>query len=287
MRLKWVLGLISLGIGSAILFYWTRGDAPSSLGTQISTSAPITTAPVDETLSPDQHPLDPLLDKAQGFLDRFHSEVQDYTATIVKRERIGGRLSDESQMIAKIRTASPNGGLACYLKFVSPASSKDREVIWVEGENDGKIISHEGGFKNWKRFELDPDGMLAMLGNRYPITQIGLKRLIEKLIEKGKEDRNIGPCQVQTIPNQEIGARACTLYQIVHPDKDERYDFHIAQIFIDDELQIPLRYAAFSWPDTPESEPLLEEEYTYLDVQLNVGLTDADFDPDNDDYAFP
>ena len=36
-----------------------------------------------------------------------------------------------------------------------------------------------------------------------------------------------------------------------------------------------------SWPETPGGEPPLEEEYTYLDVELNVGLKDSDFDPDN------
>ena len=32
---------------------------------------------------------------------------------------------------------------------------------------------------------------------------------------------------------------------------------------------------------------MLLEEYTYVDVQLNVGLIDADFDPDNPRYDFP
>jgi hypothetical protein len=28
------------------------------------------------------------------------------------------------------------------------------------------------------------------------------------------------------------------------------------------------------------------EEYTYLNMKLNVGLSDRDFDPSNKDYAF-
>lgn len=35
------------------------------------------------------------------------------------------------------------------------------------------------------------------------------------------------------------------------------------------------------------AKPVLEEEYTYMDVKLNVGLTDEDFDPDNKTYQFP
>jgi hypothetical protein len=57
-------------------------------------------------------------------------------------------------------------------------------------------------------------------------------------------------------------------------------------VFIDDELQVPIRYAAYGWPETEGGKPTLEEEYTYLDVALNVGLTSADFDPSNPAYDF-
>ncbi|HBE71479.1 MAG TPA: hypothetical protein DDW52_25310, partial [Planctomycetaceae bacterium] len=184
------------------------------------------------------------------------------------------------------REAVPPLGLAAYLKFTKPASAKGREVIWVEGENEGQIITHEGGFKNWKTLRLAPDGMLAMLGNKYPMTEIGLERMIEKLIEKGREDLKRGPCQVTIAPDQKVGAAKCTLYQITHPEKDDRFDFHIAQIFVDHQRNIPLRYAAYMWPDEKGGEPPLEEEYTFLDVKLNVGLKDADFDPENKDYDF-
>ena len=35
-----------------------------------------------------------------------------------------------------------------------------------------------------------------------------------------------------------------------------------------------------------DGEPVLEEEYTYTDVRVNVGLTDLEFDPDNPEYDF-
>ena len=65
------------------------------------------------------------------------------------------------------------------------------------------------------------------------------------------------------------------------------YDFHRAEVFIDDELNIPVRYVAYDWPTAGGEEPPIIEEYTYIDVQLNVGLTDKDFDPANEEYEFP
>ena len=92
---------------------------------------------------------------------------------------------------------------------------------------------------------------------------------------------------MQIVEDQRVGDRVCQLIQVTHPERDPRYDFYIAQIFIDTQRMIPLRYAAFLWPQKAGGEPLLEEEYTYLDVKLNVGLTDTDFDPNNPDYQFP
>ncbi len=297
MSKRGILAAIGILCAASAYIYWRQpADEQSSLGGAVSTTVPVVVDDLLEDTASDEvadgrHALDPLLEIAGDLLDSFKANVRDYTATMVKRERISGVLGSESKIDVKVRCRAedqtPPVTLAVYMQFVEPRSSAGREVIWIEDKYDGKIVTHEGGFKNWKTLHLEPDGMLAMLGNKYPITQVGLRRLIEKLIEKGIDDREVGPCQVNKISDQHVGDRPCTLYQITHAEKDERFDFHIAQIFVDDELSIPLRYAAYMWPESEGAEPLLEEEYTYLDVKLNVGLTDKDFDPENEDYEYP
>jgi hypothetical protein len=51
-------------------------------------------------------------------------------------------------------------------------------------------------------------------------------------------------------------------------------------------LQIPVRYAAYNWPEQEGGQGVLIEEYTFRNIQLNVGLTDADFDFHNPHYGF-
>ena len=57
-------------------------------------------------------------------------------------------------------------------------------------------------------------------------------------------------------------------------------EFHLADLFIDNELQIPVRYVSYGWPARAGEEPPINEEYNYIDTQLNVGLTGADFSED-------
>lgn len=240
-----------------------------------------------------EHPLDAALDIAYNGLKHIRSTIPDYSCTFVKRERIKNKLGDYEYMFAKVRNGQMDGDkvvvpFAIYLYFLKPDSVKGREVIYVHGENNGKMVAHEGGLKGsflptvW----LKPDSTLAMAGNRYPITEAGIETLVLRLIEKGERDRKRDECQVEFRKNAKINGRVCTLLKVVHPVEREYFDFHRVEIFIDDEYQIPVRYAAYSWPTSPGGESPLLEEYTYLNMKLNVGLKAIDFDPNNPDYAF-
>jgi len=46
-------------------------------------------------------------------------------------------------------------------------------------------------------------------------------------------------------------------------------------------------YEGYLWPEKPGDKPPLLERYFYIDMQINVGLTDEDFSPDNKAYDFP
>ncbi|MCA9167422.1 MAG: DUF1571 domain-containing protein [Planctomycetales bacterium] len=237
----------------------------------------------------DGHPLDPALAMAFDSLRHVEKHVDDYTCTLVKRERVHGELLEYEFISCKIRHGRENGSVpfSVYLAFRKPDTMKGREVIYVEGQNGGKVVAHEGGFKG--RFlptvDLMPTSALAMKGNRYPITEIGILTLTRRLIEKGERDRRQGECHVRMVEGAKVRDRVCTMLEVVHPEPRPHFDFHLARVFMDDELKLPIRYEAYGWPSAGEKPPLLEE-YTYMDVKVNVGLTDEDFSRANPKYRF-
>ena len=125
-----------------------------------------------------------------------------------------------------------------------------------------------------------------MRGQRYPITEIGIKTLTKRLIEKGERDKRVGICQVRMVNGAKVKDRVCTMLEVRHPDRLPQYDFHLARIFLDKELNVPIRYEAYEWPTSQGGNPVLIEEYTYMNLKVNVGLTDADFDRNNQQYRF-
>jgi hypothetical protein len=239
-----------------------------------------------------EHPVLPALRLAYARLDAIEQQVSDYTCVLVKRELVGGRISAPQQMFVKLREEQVRGGrvvvpFSVYMRFLGPTDLKGREVLYVRGRNQGKIIAKKGG----QRFAyfttaIAPTSDLAMDGHRYPITEIGLRNLIGRLIEDGREVLSHPECKVNYYVGAKINGRECTVIEVRHPVRRPGYRFQFARIFVDDQRQIPVRYAAYDWPAEQGGQPRLIEEYTYLDLKLNVGLSNWDFDHRNESYGF-
>lgn len=237
------------------------------------------------------HPLDPALQMAHKSLRHIQANVDDYTALFTKRCRVNGELGELQYVNVKIRNRKIQSGeittpMGVYLKFLKPSSVKGREIIWAESQNAGKLVAHDAGLFNLISVKLDPNGIVAMRGQRYPITEIGIEKITEKLIETVERDRQYGECEVKFFKNAKIGNASCTMVQVTHPIQREHFDFYRARVYFDDALKMPVRYAAWSWPSKPGEQPLLEEEYTYHHVRVNVGLTDEAFETSNSEYQF-
>jgi hypothetical protein len=231
-----------------------------------------------------EHPLDPSIRFAKAGLERIRANIKDYSCTLVKQERIGNELYPQEYMYAEVRNRKVENGkivqpLSVYMYFLRPEKVKGREVIYVEGQNENKLVAH--GSTPVERIvgavQLDPTGAMAMKGNRYPITEVGLENLVVKLIEKAERDRQYGECTVSIKPGVKINDRGCTLMEVVHPTPRPHFDFNIARVYLDDELHLPVRYEAYTWPTRPNGQPELTECYTYLNLKVNVGLEDKNF----------
>lgn len=237
--------------------------------------------------SPVEHPLDPALQVARLGLQRIKDEVRDYTALLIKQERIDGVLLPEEAMRVKVRHATNESGKAFYVHHVSPEKLAGQEAIWVEGQNKGKLIAHGTGWQKLVTVRLAPTGIIAMQNNRYPITELGIETLIQRMLEKGDRDRKIDDdCQVTISRDLKFDGHDCTLITITHPKKMEPLEFYQAKIYIDDELQLPVGYEGFLWPDKPGDPGILVERYFYRELKTNVGLTDIDFDHKNPEYEY-
>ena len=230
-----------------------------------------------------EHPMGPLLEWAVASRKIYLSKIQDYTCTMVKKER-QGKTIEPNRIFMKVKEQP----FSVYMRFEEPKARAGQEAMYVQGQNNNKLLGHDVGIKKYLgSLWLVPDGTIAMMGQRYPITDSGIANLVTKMIETMQSDMKYGECSVQfTFDGPQIEGRPCIRIDVVHPKKRDCFKFHKAEIFLDKELGIPLRYAAYLWPDKPGEAPVLDEEYSFSNLKFNVGLTAKDFDRDNKEYQF-
>jgi hypothetical protein len=236
-------------------------------------------------ISASNHPeVDPIARARAAIADckKQYLKVQDYTCTFFKRERIDGNLYTQHIMSMKARTKPDS----LYFKFIQPNSG--REAIFIHGKNNNKIVAHDVGLGRFVAgtMHLDPKGDMAMEENRHPVTEAGLGSMIDLVKNRWDKELHPGESILLFHPQAAVGDRPCLMIESIHPRKTEEFLFHKVKLYIDRDLNLPIRFEAYDWPKHDGAEPELLEEYTYVNLKTNVGLKDKDFDPTNSQYSY-
>jgi hypothetical protein len=227
----------------------------------------------------DKHPLAPVLDAARSSRESAR-KTKSYTATLIKQE-LHKKGPIRSVMTLKFRREP----FSVYLKFIEP--NEGREVIYVEGKNKGKLQVHEasGVASLIGTISLSPTGDRAMEDNRYPITLIGMEKLLDGVIAQLEDEMKHGECNVERYSQAKVGDVECEMHEVTHPKVRPHMQYQKTRVFIDKKTNLPIRLERYGFP-TKGGEPPLLEEYTYTDLKLGVEHTDVDFDVNNDRYGF-
>ncbi len=249
-----------------------------------STPAPAT------QLTDDPHTLSGIwaVKMAHALLERGcnqFSKVPDYTASMFKQERIGGALSDGQSIELKVR----HEPFSVYMKWQT--GDRGRQLIFVDGQNNGNILVQPGGIKGRLTglLSLEPTGSMAMAESRHPVTQAGLLQLGYTVMEYQQRDIKRGSgflCELRD--NQEFEGRACYLYLVNYDSPEIHETYRKSMIYVDKELSLPVCVKNYTWakdasPETLDDETLIEF-YAYTDLRIHQQLTATAFDQNNSEY---
>lgn len=229
------------------------------------------------------HPLTPLIQQLEAELPRIQ-QISGYTATLDSQFTLGGKLQPRQRMYLAVRHTP----FSVYMRFALPIDIAGREVIYEAGRNGGNLLAHGTGTQAMLgTLTLDPKGRIAMKGQAYPLTEIGVLNLTVKLatIARTETRYDARACRIIRHLRRYVGGRICTCYEIVHVTKQPGIEAHLVRVYVADDLQIPIGCEAYGWPARAGETPPLIERYVYSDLRV-TGLTDADFDVRNPRYGF-
>jgi hypothetical protein len=227
-----------------------------------------------------QHPLVPAIRLVKASRKSLEA-VNDYEATFIKRERFADGLRTQTMQL-KLREQP----YSVYLHYDEPNAG--REILFVKGQNQNMLLAHEGsGIKSLVgTVSLAVDSAKAREDNRHPITDLGMRRLVERLAEQWEEEAKYDEVDVRYYPDAKIGGVPCPAIECSHPRPRRQYPFHVTRLYINEKSNLPVRLENYDFPERPGQEPPLAEEYTYIKIRTNIGLKDTDFSTKNPRYKF-
>jgi hypothetical protein len=194
-------------------------------------------------------------------LRRHDENLRDYEGVFSCRQDDEGR---------------PGRLIVCRFKFRSEPFSvlmhwvqgvgRIDKLLYVQGQNDGKMIVHPTGLTGRliSSVAVDPHGEQARKGGQRPVTQFGLRNALRRILEAYKEDAKEGSLQASCLGLGELsGERVITLQKTSDGEK----------LIVDLQTRtlLPVRIRQH------DRDGRLVAFYQYSDLRFNAGLTDEEF----------
>lgn len=194
-----------------------------------------------------------------------YDEITDYSALFLKRERINGRLRPLEKI--ELRFQEP---FKVYLGWVEP--NKGRVVVYVEGENENKMLVNPGGLLKYVRLALEPSSYLAKRDAHHSILQAGIQNTIAHVMKEYRRGMELNQVTAHFRGQAEVDGRLAYHLEFIYPaDPSAGYYAYRGEIWIDQEYYLPTRLRIYNWDNE------LYEYYEYHRLQLNPGLDETAF----------
>ena len=201
-------------------------------------------------------------------LANYDRNVQDYTCTFIKRERLHGKDGQGQEIKVKFL----NKPFSVAMRWVKNAPIGDR-CLYVEGKHEGNMLVRPKGLLKWVgTVRRKPDSPEVLANTLRPINMFGFRRGLARLIGVYELAGKRGELETAFEGYKMVAGRKTAVLVRTLPARQE-YPAAITRIYIDTQRLLPLCIEAWDW------DGKLDSRYIYKDVTINVGLTSEDFDP--------
>ncbi len=212
-------------------------------------------------------------------IEAAEAQLQDSTYTLEMQEYVDGHLKDKEVMTLKYRR--PHEVMLTWVGEVNTG----RELLYRQGWNDGDLRVNPGRFL--PTLNLDPLGKVATAESRHSVLDSGVPFAVGKIIADTWRVRDAPERHGATftwLGSSQVSGRAVSCYEAHLPKaQDPAFYATKAKVCAYDDLHLP---ASFEVWDVEDGSLRMVERFLFADLQVNVGLTDHDFDPDNPAYGF-
>jgi outer membrane lipoprotein-sorting protein len=219
------------------------------------------------------------LDQVEGVIksmQKAHDGISDYVTVLHQKQRFGDELSPEERILLKFKKP-----FSVYMKWLD-GKDQGREIIFIEGANDGKMWIHNGSFPDIT-FCLAPETCKSLSNGRHTVQEAGFGYIADRIardIARAKS-RPLDKVSCWDYGQRQVLGEPSRCFELVTPPRKES-GYYGHRAYICQSMRTGLLNKITVW----DFRKLLVEDFGFEKTKVNVGLTEKDFDPDNPDYGF-
>jgi hypothetical protein len=214
----------------------------------------------------------------QMCLDRYDREVEGYSLIFRKRERVAGKLypaaKDKYETVEVHFREHP---FSVYMNWLKEPKLAQR-ALYVEGENDNKVIARPRGLLGAIVVSRDVDSPDSKASGRYTINQFGLRLALQRTVDHMRKARDRGKLFVRydgLVKLHEVGDRVCYKFVRTPYEPPEEDGVNELTVYIDRENWLQVGSVL------RDADGQLIGEYFFSDIQLNPEFSEAQFTRDS------
>lgn len=208
-------------------------------------------------------------------MTRAYGRVDHYTAIFLMQERLERELGPTQRLELKFKKP-----LKIYLRWLN-GKHEGRQALYPAGVDGNELWVRQPLLVGAVTVGLDPHSPRAREGSRHAITDVGIGRLLDFIRDNASRGLQRSKLTIEDGDQRTTFHRPTQRYILHFPaDPAKGYYCMTALIDVDREHRLPIYAETFDW------DGQLIERYGYLDLHLNPGLSDEDFDPKNPAYGF-
>jgi len=204
------------------------------------------------------------LDELMILAVNAYSQVSDYTCRFHRTELVEDRFVVERNTVLRFKKPK-----SIYLR-ITEGKNKGVVTVYIEGENEGKMLVRPKGILGILKLKLDPEGDRAMENSRHSIRDAGIGHILQLVEDNYEKWKSTGRGAITYLGVQDLPEGRFHVVKAVFP-KGEGYYGQVIDIRFDSDSFLPVKIRVVDWEDR------LVEEYEYTDIKLNLDLTEEDF----------
>lgn len=202
----------------------------------------------------------------ESCLERYRHEVQGYSLTFLKRERIGGKLHPAVGGYEVTRVHFREHPFSVHMTWLEHPRLASK-VLFVEGENGGKMLARSSGrFLSALVVTRDVDGPDARQSARYTVNEFGFYLAMRRSVDAMRAAQARGALHVAyhgLVSLPEVGDRPCDKFVRTPYEPPEEDGVNELTLYVDRETGLQVGSVL------RDVEGCLIGEYFFRDITLN------------------